>query len=249
MARGHPVVLSNGSKWPNKSAAKAHFRALRDRWDIGVVIDDPVDHEDLGALLERYDQVISTGPSKVGCGIHHFETRENVSHGGVTIGFWVIRADHSETDFSFIDAVDGQPRNPDAEFVEACREAVYERITAAKREFFQKFADEVGQVSCAVTEELISIAAARTDYIAKSLRDIAWDFRIREGWGLSVPKGVISPPADAQVSARFADMDAMIRFQTFHDHNAKMRVVSKSVLPSVLAATRHRSVREPLRLV
>lgn len=249
MARGHPVVLSNGSKWPNKTAANDHFRALRDRWGVGVVIDDPVDHEDLCALLERYDQVIATGPSKVGCGIHHFETRENVSHGGVTIGFWVTRTDQSETDFSFIAAVDGQPRNPDAELVEACREAVYERIAVAKREFFRQHADEAGNVACAVTGELVSIVAARADYTGKSLRDITWDFRVSEGWGAAVPQGVISLPADAQVSARFADIEAMIRFRTFHDRNARMRVVSKSVLPSKLAATRDMAARTPLILV
>lgn len=106
MPRGHPIVLSNGSEWPNKTATKNHFRVLRDRWPRGVVIDDRHDHEDLCALLERYDEVISTGPSKIGCGIDHFETRENNSHGGVTVGFWVIRKDGTDTDFSFIDAVD-----------------------------------------------------------------------------------------------------------------------------------------------
>ncbi|MCP8884500.1 DCL family protein [Devosia sp. XJ19-1] len=249
MSRGHPVVLSNGSKWPNKTVAKAYFRALRDRWGVGVVIDDPIDHENLCALLERYDEVIATGPSKVGCGIRHFETRENVSHGGLTIGFWVIRTDDSETDFSFMSAVDGQPRNPDAEFVEACREAVYERISEAKREFFRKHADGAGRLACTVTGELVSAAAARVDYIGKSLRDIAWDFRVSEGWGAAVPQGVISPPADAQVSAQFADMDAMIRFRFFHDRNARMRVVSKSALPSRLAATRNMAVETPLMFV
>ena len=161
MPRGHPVILANGSEWSNKTTAKDHFRALRDRWPLGVVIDDPADHEDLCALLERYDEVISTGPSKIGCGIHHFETRENNSHGGITVGFWVIRTDGSDTDFSFIDAVDGHPRNPDADFVEACREAVYEGITAAKREFFRRNADESGRVICAVTGDRISVGAAK----------------------------------------------------------------------------------------
>lgn len=239
MPRGHPIVLSNGSKWPNKAATKNHFRALRDRWPRGVVIDDRRDHEDLCALLERYDEVISTGPSKIGCGIDHFETRENNSHGGVTVGFWVIRKDGTDTDFSFIDAVDGQPRNPDAEFVEACREAVYEDVSAAKRDFFRRNADEGGRVICAVTGETVSATASRPDYAVPSLRDIAWAFRESQGWVHAVPKGVVSPPADAQVAAQFADMGVMIKFRAFHNRLAKIRIVSKSLLPSELAGTRH----------
>lgn len=211
-------------------------------------VDDPVDHEDLCALLERYDEVISTGPSKIGSGIHHFETRENNSHGGITVGFWVIRTDGSDTDFSFIVAVDGHPRNPDADFVEACREAVYEGITAAKREFFQRNADESGRVICAVTGDRISEAAAKPDYTGKTLRDIAWAFRDSEGWVLALPSGIVSPPADAQVAVQFVDMDAMIRFRAFHDRVAKMRIVSRSLLPSRLSATRHLEATTPLSL-
>lgn len=248
MPRGHPVVLSNGAEWSNKSVAKSHFRALRDRWPLGVVIDDPEDHENLCALLDRYDEVISTGPSKVGCGIDHFETRENNSHGGVTVGFWVVRTDRSETDFSFIEAVDGHPRNPDAEFVEACREAIYEDIVLAKREFFLRYEDATGRVACEVSGDLLSQFAARADYTGKSLRDLAWDFRISEGWSSEVPDDVVSAPADAQVAAQFVDMNALVRFRAFHGRNARMRIVSKSLSPSKLAAIRHMAAKRPLHL-
>ena len=52
-------------------------------------------------------------------------------------------------------------------------------------------------------------------------------------------QGVVSPLADAQVAAQFADMDAIIKFRAFHNRLAKIRIVSKSLLPSELAGTRH----------
>ncbi|RWQ37046.1 MAG: DUF3223 domain-containing protein [Mesorhizobium sp.] len=248
MPRGHPVVLANGSEWPNKRSAENHFRSMRDRWPRNVVIDAADDHDDLCALLERYDETITTGPSKTGCGVDHFVTRENSVHGGISIGFWVIRTDRSETDFSFIDAVAGLPRNTDAQFVEACRESVFPELMAAKEAFFRTHGDVSGQVPCAVTGHLISFDAARVDHAPKTLRDLAWEFRLREGWGSAIPDGIISRPLDAQLETTFVDMNAMVRFTAFHRTHATLRMVSKSVLRSRLLATRAALVRLPVAI-
>ena len=88
-----------------RGAAEDHFLGMRLRYALNTPVDNQAEHEDLLALLERYDEAIHDGPSKTGKGVAHFETRMNRTNGGTNIGFWVVRVDNSETDFSIIKAV------------------------------------------------------------------------------------------------------------------------------------------------
>jgi len=72
------IILSNGRTWKTKAAALSHFKAMLARYADGAVTEDRNDHDDLVALLERYDEAITNGPSKTGVGIDHFtRTRNN----------------------------------------------------------------------------------------------------------------------------------------------------------------------------
>ena len=90
---------------------------------------------------DGFDNGNSSGSSKIGCGISHFVTRENYANGGKTVGFWAVRSDLSATDFSFVKAVSLPPTNPDAEFVDACRDSVHEIVATAKDAHFAAFSD------------------------------------------------------------------------------------------------------------
>lgn len=63
------INLSNGRAWNTQSAALAHFKDMLARYADEEVVEDRVDHDDLIALLERYDAVIVDGPSKIGNGV------------------------------------------------------------------------------------------------------------------------------------------------------------------------------------
>jgi hypothetical protein len=246
MVRGKPVVLSNGREWANKTLAYDFFKELRDRYPLETPITDPNDHDDLLALLERYDAVVTTGPSKVGCGVAHFFTRENEAHGGRTIGFWLTRTDDTVTDFSFKTAVSGLPKGNDAELVEACRECVYELVQDLKTDHFKKAAGGGWQVVCEVSGDPVDAYEARLDYAPTTLRDLVWAFRIIEGWEEAIPPGILTAPADAQLTTQFADIDAMARFRSYHAENARFRVVSKDVTRGRLLASRSTPVRNPI---
>lgn len=246
MARGKSVLLSNGREWANQSLAYAHFRELRDRYPPGNPIDDPDDHDDLCALLERYDASVTTGPSKVGSGVAHFVTRENEAHGGTTIGFWVVRTDGSETDFSFKTAVSGRPKDADAELVEACRESVYPLLADLKSAHFKSASSQGRQVTCEISGDPVNIYDARLDYAPTEFRDLVWAFRIKEGWQKSIPLGVLSVPGDGQLTTQFVDIDAMARFRAFHAQHAKLRVVARRVTRAQILASRSSSVRNPI---
>lgn len=248
MPRGKPVVLTNGRQWTNQKLAIAHFQELRDRYPLETPIDGSQDYDDLCALLERYDAIITGGPSKAGCGVSHFFTRENQAHGGKTIGFWVVRADDTETDFSFIAAITGRPRDAGARLVEACRESVHELLATAKANHFTNATSQSRQVVCEVSGEPVSAYDARLDYAPTAFRDIVWAFRIAEGWEGEIPLGILSTPADAQLTTQFVDIDAMARFRMFHASHAQLRVVAKGVKQSQLLASRLRSVQNPVRL-
>lgn len=249
MVRGKPVELPNGRRWPTRDAALQHFRTLRDNYELETPIDDPNDHDDLCALLERFDNENSSGPSKVGCGISHFITRENYANGGKTVGFWVVRSDLSETDFSFVKSVSLPPANPNAEFVDACRESIYEMLAAAKDAHFTAYSDLSGRVPCEVTGELLTNFEARLDYAPTGFRDIVWGFRVTQGWETAVPRGIVTVGADAQTITTFVDIEVMGLFRAFHSQNASLRIVAKSLGQSRIVSTRSNTIRQPVRLV
>jgi hypothetical protein len=101
-----PVTLSNGRSWKTKSAAHDHFQAMLNRHKNGDCISDPVDHDDLIALLKRYDDLLPPGEAtKAGSGVAHFFRDRNGGDGYTSDCFWVHRTDGSRIDFSFVKAV------------------------------------------------------------------------------------------------------------------------------------------------
>ena len=105
-----PINLPNGRSWSTQTAALSHFKVMLARYSDNQVVENISDHDDLVALLERYDAAITDSPAKIGSGIDHFYRRRNVGEGYSTPGFWVHRTDGTDTDFSYIDAVKGQPK-------------------------------------------------------------------------------------------------------------------------------------------
>ena len=110
-----------GREFKTQTAAIEHFRAILHAYGNGSIIEDPAHHDDLVALLERYDAAITDTPSKIGVGIERFERRLNAESGYSTPGFWVVRSDGSATDFSFYTGVKGEPKPQSQEFADACR--------------------------------------------------------------------------------------------------------------------------------
>jgi hypothetical protein len=101
-----PVSLANGRNWSTRTEALAHFKKMLAKYSVGEVISDPLDHNDLEALLRLYDSVLPAGaPTKIGVGVHHFSKERNSGAGCSTEGFHVHHTDGTSDDFSYIDAV------------------------------------------------------------------------------------------------------------------------------------------------
>lgn len=103
-----PVRLANSRSWPTQKDALQHFKAMLGRYSNGERVTDLADHDDLSALLTRYDATVAPGQtSKSGSGIAYFSRERNVGEGWATDGFHVHRIDGTSDDFSYISAVKG----------------------------------------------------------------------------------------------------------------------------------------------
>lgn len=242
------INLPNGRSWKTQTTALAHFKDMLARHSDNEVVEDRSDHDDLVALLERYDAVITGSPAKIGSGVEHFFRRRNVGEGYSTPGFWVHRTDGTDTDFSYISAVKGQPKSNAQEFYDACRGAVAADLLTAKKRHFETHGDNVGRVPCDLSDELITFAEAHLDHAYPTFGQLVVSFRAARGWQHGVPVGVLSPPADAQITTNFIDTSAAESFRQFHRGAATLRVVSRERNLAMSAGQRKPKIKRPVRL-
>jgi hypothetical protein len=242
------IELPNGRVWTTQGAALNQFRGMLHRYADEEIVEDWSDHDDLVALLERYDGVITDQPSKIGAGIEQFFRRRNVGVGFSTPGFWVRRVDGSETDFSYVSAVRGTPKSNQQEFYDACREAVAADLLNAKKLHFKVHGDVDGCVPCEITDALIGFEEAHLDHAYPTFGQLVVSFRAANGWQHSLPAGIISDPADAQTVTKFIDPLVADQFRAFHRIAAMLRIISGAQNLSMSARQRRPKIRRPVVL-
>lgn len=158
-------------------------------------ISDPADHTDLVALIDRYDPVLeAVGEPTKGAGqIAHFERRLNTGTGWSTSGFWIVRQDGTETDFSYIDAVKGKPKGRSQDFYNACRQAVALDLILAKKQAFAEYGDDQSRVECELTGKMVTIEEAHLDHAWPYFSHMVSGFRAR-GVGRGTFRTASFPP-------------------------------------------------------
>lgn len=239
-----PVELSNGRIWKTKTSAKQHFKEMLARYKDGDVVTDYDDHMDLSALLERFDVLVADGASKIGAGIERFERRLNKGDGWSSPGFWVVRSDKTSTDFSYVKAVEGNPKPQSQEFYDACHNAVSRDLLHMKQRQFDHFANADGEIECDITGKLVVYADANLSHANPPFGTIVSDFRKSKGWELAFPSGTLTFSQDAQLSTHFADEALTREFRNYHHKIALLRIVAKSRPPG--STTMSLSVKRPL---
>lgn len=219
-------VLSNGREFKSQKAAKEHFRQILRAYDNGQMITDPSDHEDLVALLERYDNAITDTPSKIGTGIDHSrggptqvaDTRRQVS--GLFARTVQARI------FGFYTGVEGKPKPRSHEFADACRAAVADDLKAAKKRHFQLHGDDDGHVLCDITDQPISFDEAQLDHAYPTFGVMVVMFRAARGWHDQIPANILTVGQDQQTTTTFVDPSIARQFRDFHHRGARLRVIS-----------------------
>ena len=220
------VRLPNGKTWSTQTSALQHFKSMLARYGDGDVITDAEDHDDLLALLTRYDMLKLTEQSKLGAGIGRFERRVNRGEGYSTSGFWAVRADGTETDFSYISAVKGVPKPVAQQYYDACRNAVSAALLARKQEQFDRFADENGCLPCDISDQRVSYEEARLRHAHPTFGVLVEGFRKMRGWKWDEIHRLLTVPKDAQISTTFVDKQDAQAFRAYHHERAILHIVS-----------------------
>ena len=224
------VALSNGRSWRTQKAALEHFKSMLARYEDGDLVDDFEDHDDLLALLARYDMCDLSRQSKVGSGITRFERRQNLGEGFSSSGFWAVRFDGTKTDFSYISAIKGEPKSVAQQYYDACRNSVNHDLSVKKQDQFDRFGDEDGCLRCDVSGAEVTYGNAQLRHAKPSFGVLVEEFRRERGWQWADMHRYLTVPEDAQISTTFRDKGNTEAFRAFHHERAVLHIVSREAL-------------------
>lgn len=210
------MLKIGNQEFPNKTKAKAFFKAMLGRYRPGMRVSDQ-DFPNLLALLERHHEAAQ----KIGCGVAAFEVRLNFK----TQGFWALRRDGTETDFSYLTCLDGEPPAK-LQVCRALRHLISPDIRAARDAIF---ADSVGnRVACAETGQMLDVTEGHMDHRPPWVFDaIVAEFLAQEGVtfeGVEIASG-----RDGQMVPELVDRAFGQRFRDFHNRVADLAFVKASV--------------------
>ena len=210
-----------GSKtFDSKKAAKQHYRDMLARYADGEKIKSKQDHKDLEALVRRLDVALAANgePEKRWQEIAWFERRINYPH--KTSGFWFVRHDGSESDFSFIWGVDCKAQSIEQSLANACRAAIkpdIDKFRASKRDAFGLFV-------CELDQTLIPGREAHVDHAKPFFSTIVAQFRLNKGWQ-TIPVDIFTAPSDNQTETHFKDKQLEDEFKQYHRSIARLRII------------------------
>lgn len=245
------VIEIGARRFSTQSSALGHYKALLHRYKDGARIESAGDHADLVALLDRYDPILeAVGEPPKGDGqIGHFERRLNTGTGWSSPGFWVVREDGTDTDFSYIDAVKGKPKGRSQDFYNACRHAVALDLIKAKKQAFARYGDDQGRVECELTGMMVTIDQAHLDHAWPQFSHLVSGFRAARGWSREIPDGIVSVPSDRQTSSKFIDDPISDAFRSFHHDQAELRILSRTANLQAASKARKPKIARPVHVI
>jgi hypothetical protein len=107
-------------------------------------------------------------------------------------------------------------------------------VQSAKSLYFAVHGDELGLVACALTGDAISVDECALEYVGARFGELVKNYANAQGWGTTVPTGIVSQAADAQTATIFVSREHKEGFRRFHRAEAKIRVVNRSARVSGL---------------
>jgi Protein of unknown function (DUF3223) len=215
MAR-KPITIG-AKEFKFQKDALAFFKKMLNSYRANRTIEEG-DHEFLLALLERHPEAAR----KIGVGIKRFYKAPTEMG---TSCFWVERTDGSKTDFSYITAVKAQGKSLYQEFADACRNAVRADLIKTKEEFFNQHGDEHGKVECEISGEKMAIYESHLDHKKPLTFQVIVNTFIAAN-NITISKGMLSTPQDAQFESEFSDQSTKRQFKEYHHRMAQLRIIN-----------------------
>jgi hypothetical protein len=158
---------------------------------------------------------------KIGAGIKFFEIRP-IPRYKHKRGFWIIREDGSEVDWSYTKII--YPLNQFALFRRVCRVAIADQLLEYKLKWFREYAKQ-GSFVCQITGETCSVECAHVDHEAPLTLDALVKAFVAE-YQVDVDNVTFQEVVSEGVGYIFDDMALKAQWQAFHQLHAKLRVVS-----------------------
>lgn len=207
-------VLIGDRLYLRKKDALAAVQAVRNRYKPGERVSDPEDEAFLHDLLDKhYD-----ADQKRGAGIDHFQVRRTTKG---SVGFHIIRTDGSDTDFSFMVCLDGEPSQRQ-NLLATMRDAVKWQVIAVKNKAFEE-AGEERLVTCALTGDLVAEDEVHVDHFDPDFIDLATHYVSAQGGWDAFP---LLNGLDNTVGSVFADDTQREAWESYHQEHANLRVIS-----------------------
>ena len=206
-----PVIIG-AHTFPTKKEATGHIRRILYATVPGMPV-APEDHPFLLALVERHPHAVR----KIGAGVLRFEVRPNPTYPG-NYGFWIVRTDGSETDFSFVECLSPSTYQDDVRH--AMRGSVADQIIEYKQEAFARG----GTVYCLVTAEPVTWDTCHVDHAPPTFLELADRFAALKGGYEGIP--LTDPSTDGAIGREIAEPGALFEWQEYHRRHARLRIVS-----------------------
>lgn len=224
MPKKKPYVV-NGKEFRTLNDIRGYIRTVRDSYPDNVYIGV----DDLAfmlSLLLRHENA----DNKIGCGVHAMYVKTDEVY--KNRGFWLVREDGTETDFSFEKCLRNKPESQLIKFKKACRTTIVYEVLSFKNLFFSP---ERGFSSrCLFTGDTITPEHSHVDHAPPwTFDNIVGEFIKQEG--IDVDRVEIGGTMeDGVVQNTLKDDGLRKKFLSFHNDRAELRVISPKANLSIV---------------
>lgn len=210
-------MIINGESFSTKKELQERVRSILWAYKSGDIV-NMFDTPFLLSLFAQHPQA----EQKIGCGVARIEVRRNPVY-TQTQGFWIVRADGTETDISYLECLAPTPHSK--RFERACRVAVEPSTMAFKQRFFD---DLVGPALCPYTGERLSFVGSHVDHVPpETFKSLLADF-IR-CYSIDVESVQIDGSGiDGAIQDTIADVQLNKLWIDYHNACANLRVISRT---------------------
>ena len=216
MSKRKSYVIA-GENFPTQSALRERIQEILYRYQVG----QQLLKNDFLFMLE----VLKNHPDyelKNGTGIKAIFVRQNPVY-KQTRGFWLVRLDGKETDFSYLECLKGTSH--EKKFINACRVAVEPYTQEYKRKFFNGLNGEI--YTCPYTNEPLNFIGSHVDHKAPdTFQHLVKDFVKENVIDISHVQ-IISAAGDNLLQDTFKDKKLEQAWIDFHNSRAKLQIISK----------------------
>lgn len=210
------IFIINEETFTTKQGLLTRVREILHSYKDGQVL-NMFDFAFIRDLLNNHPHA----EQKIGCGVSSILVKENPVFRGKQ-GFWIIREDGTQTDFSFMECL--SPSSQKKKVLSAFRAAVEPFTFAFKQKFFDSRAD--GVTTCDYTGQIITFVGSHVDHKPpNTFEKIFNDFIGSEDLDIAEIE-LLGGAQDNVIQDEIADPTIKERWITFHNQQAELRVIS-----------------------